>query len=160
MMDDRAFVSYLEDHLAGSEAGRSTVRRIRRDHVADEVGLAMARFDLQFEEEQRSLRTAIQRLDDRPSPSLVTQAIGLTSSLLVWARRTALPEPVPSLLEDLEALAVGVWGKRLLWGAIARKAAEDPRLSDIEIERLVEMAEAQEIELLRLRDAELDTLAA
>ncbi|MGZ8631729.1 MAG: hypothetical protein ACXWZF_12310 [Actinomycetota bacterium] len=71
-----------------------------------------------------------------------------------------ISEPVPSLLEDLEALAVGVWGKRLLWGATARKAAEDRRLVDIEIERLVEMAEAQEIELLRLRDAELDTLMA
>lgn len=42
-----------------------------------------------------------------------------------------------------------------MWGALARRAMEDTSLADIEIERLVEQAEAQELEILRLRDDEL-----
>ena len=71
--------------------------------------------------------------------------LGLAAGLATTARRVVMPEPVPSLLEDLESLAVGVWGKRLLWGALARRAMEDSRLADIEVEVLVEQAEAQEL---------------
>lgn len=116
----------------------------------------MVRLEVQIEDEQRSLRTAIARLGGTvSSPGLVGQVLGLAAGLASTARRVVMPEPVPSLLEDLESLAVGVWGKRLLWGALARRAMEDTSLADIEIERLVEQAEAQELEILRLRDDEL-----
>jgi hypothetical protein len=83
---------------------------------------------------------------------VVTRAIGLSSSVVIWARNLLIPQPAPMLVEDLEALAVGIWGKRLLWGAIARRAGVDPRLADVPVERLAESAEQQEIEVLRLRD--------
>jgi hypothetical protein len=162
MIDDRSFVSYLEDHLAGSHAGLGTVRRLRDRHPADGIGLTMARFEHQIEVEQRALQVAISRLGGGAGPSLIAHAVGAVGSVAAIARRIMVPEPVPSTLEDLEALAVGVWGKRLLWGALARKASEDDRLTDIgiDIESLIDQAEAQEIELLRLRDGELDTLAS
>jgi hypothetical protein len=152
-MDDRIFASYLEDHLVGSGAGLTVARRLRRGHPGGELGAAMLRLEVQIEDEQRALRTAIERLGGAASgPGLVGRVMGLAAGVVTTARRVVLPEPVPSLLEDLESLAVGVWGKRLLWGALARRAMEDPRLADIEIERLVEQAEAQELEILRLRD--------
>jgi hypothetical protein len=116
----------------------------------------MLRLEVQIEEEQQALRTAIDRLGGTDSgPGLVGQVLGLAAGAATAARRLLIPERVPSLLEDLESLAVGIWGKRLLWGALARRAMEDTRLADIEIERLVEQAEAQELEILRLRDDEL-----
>jgi hypothetical protein len=155
-MDDRAFAAYLEDHLAGSGVGLTVARRLRRAHLGDEIGSAMLRLEIQIEDEQRALRTAIARLGGSESgPGLVGQVMGLAAGLAMTARRVVMPEPVPTLLEDLETLAVGVWGKRLLWGALARRAMEDTRLADIEIEVLVEQAEAQELEILRLRDDEL-----
>lgn len=155
-MDDRAFTAYLEDHLVGSGVGLTVARRLRRAHLGDEIGSAMLRLEIQIEDEQRALRTAIARLGGAGSgPGLVGQVVGLAAGLATAVRRVVVPEPVPSLLEDLETLAVGVWGKRLLWGALARRAMEDPRLADIEIEVLVEQAEAQELEILRLRDDQL-----
>jgi len=159
-MDDRTFASYLEDHLAGSEPGLTIARRLRRAHLGNELGAAMLRLEVQIEDEQQVLRTAIVRLGGTVSgPGLIGQVLGLAAGLATTARRVVLPEPVPSLLEDLEALAVGVWGKRLLWGALARRAMEDPRLADIEIEELVEQAESQELEILRLRDEELQPVS-
>jgi hypothetical protein len=155
-MDDRTFAAYLEDHLVGSGAGLTVARRLRRAHPGDEIGAAMLRLEVQIEEEQQALRTAIDRLGGTESgPGLVGQVLGLAAGAATAARRLLIPERVPSLLEDLESLAVGIWGKRLLWGALARRAMEDTRLADIEIERLVEQAEAQELEILRLRDDEL-----
>ncbi len=155
-MDDRTFAAYLEDHLVGSGAGLTVARRLRRAHPGDEIGAAMLRLEVQIEDEQRALRTAIVRLGGSASgPGLIGQVMGLAAGLATAARRVVIPEPVPSLLEDLESLAVGVWGKRLLWGALARRAMEDARLADIEVEVLVEQAEAQEFEILRLRDDEL-----
>ena len=120
----------------------------------------MLRLEVQIEDEQRALRTAISRLGGMASgPGLLGQVMGLAAGLATAARRVVIPEPVPSLLEDLESLAVGVWGKRLLWGALARRAMEDARLADIEIEVLVEQAEAQEFEILRLRDDELQPVS-
>lgn len=155
-MDDRTFAAYLEDHLAGSGAGLTVVRRLRRAHPGEEIGAAMVRLEVQIEDEQRALRTAIARLGGSASgPGPVGAVLGVAAGLATTARRVLLPEPVPSVFEDLETLAVGVWGKRLMWGALARRAMEDSSLADIEIERLVEQAEAQELEILRLRDDEL-----
>lgn len=159
-MDDRDFAAYLEDHLVGSGAGLTVVRRLRRAHPGDDIGAAMLRLEVQIEHEQRTLRTAIARLGGTVSgPGLVGQVLGLAAGLATAARRVVMPEPVPTLLEDLESLAVGVWGKRLLWGALARRLMQDSRLADIEIEMLVEQAEAQELEILRLRDDELQPVS-
>jgi hypothetical protein len=159
-MEVSRFVPYLQEHLAGSEAGSRIVRSLKRQHPHDDLGEVMSRFERQFDEEQDVLRTVIHRLGDGSGPSIVALMFGLAGSVVAVAQRIVVGEPTPSLLEQLESLAVGVWGKRLLWGAIARRASEDPRLADIEIDRLIEMAESQEIDLLRLRDAELGALAA
>jgi len=159
-MDGSRFVSYLQEHLAASEAGSKMVSSLRRSKDYDNLGEVMTRFEQQFGEEQQVLRTAIDRLGGGSAPSITAQVFGLAGSIVAVARRIVCAEPARSPLEELESLAVGVWAKRLLWGAIARKASEDPRLADIEIDRLIDMAESQEIELLRLRDAELATLAA
>lgn len=159
-MEAFRFVSYLEDHLAASEAGSKIVSSLRRSNAYDDVGEVMTRFEQQFGEEQEVLRTVIDRLGGGSAPSLTAQVFGLAGSIVGVARRIVFAERAPSLLEELESLAVGVWAKRLLWGAIARKASEDPRLADIEIDRLIETAESQEIDLLRLRDSELAILTA
>ena len=159
-MDASRFVPYLEDHMAGSVAGSRIVGSLMRQHPYDDLGDAMTRLEQQFDEEQEVLRTVIHRLGGGSAPSITAQVFGLAGSMVAVARRIVVAEPAPSRFEQLESLAVGVWGKRLLWGAIARQASEDPRLADIEIDRLIEMAESQEIDLLRLRDEELVKLAA
>jgi hypothetical protein len=57
----------------------------------------------------------------------------------------------PGTFADLEALAIGVWGKRLLWGTLSRLADVDKRLGELPLDDLIADAERQEVELLRLR---------
>jgi hypothetical protein len=160
---DERFVAYLEDHLVGSEAALTVARRLRRRHAHEEIGDVMETIVPAIEREQQVVRDVISFL--RPTAERVsvsgligTVAAGATTVLTVLRR--SLPEPVPSVLEDLESLAIGVWGKRLLWGALMRMALADPRVEELDPEGLAREAEEQERLLLRLRDDELDRLLA
>jgi hypothetical protein len=154
-VDAPEFVAYLEDHLAGSEAGLSIARRLRRRHAGSEVGASMEDLIDDIGSDQQVLRETIAVLRGSvAAPSVLSRAVGAATSVAAWVRRS-LPQRVPSLLEDLEALAIGVWGKRLLWGALARQATVDPRLEGFPFEVLAARAEEQERLLLRLRDEAL-----
>ena len=102
----------------------------------------------------RSLRTALDILGE--GESVLTRSVGAMGGMLTWLRDAAPVGSAPTLLEDLEALAIGVWGKRLLWGTLARVAAYDPRLAVLDADRLAAQAETEEREILRLRSAEID----
>jgi hypothetical protein len=67
----------------------------------------------------------------------------------VIGRVAAAPAPRP--FSDLEMLAIGVWGKRLLWGALKELSDVDDRIAELPIDQLTDQAERQEVELLRLR---------
>jgi hypothetical protein len=77
---------------------------------------------------------------------------GIALSLVAWGRDLLPSGARPTLAEELEVLAMGVWGKRLLWGALARVAESDPRFEDLDLEALTARAEDHERELLRLRE--------
>ena len=67
---------------------------------------------------------------------------------------------LPAEVAELEALAIGIWGKRLLWGTLNKLAEIDERFSTVPTDALSDRAERQEIEMLRLRqDAILPSFA-
>lgn len=153
-MDDARLRTYLNDHLAGASAAVWALVRLAADHAGDELGppLAQLRDDIRMDRE--ALRDALDRLP--AGESVWKRALGVAGGVVAWGRN-ALPigsRPTPA--EELEALAIGVWGKRLLWGTMTRVAEHDERFADLDVEQLTERAEAQEKELLRLRDRFLD----
>jgi hypothetical protein len=149
-MNDRAFAVYLNDHLAGSSTALWTTARLAATHRDDAIGQFLSTFRHQLVDERNAIRSLLERLPAQES--VVKRTIGVVGAALIWTR-AALPLPgTPSMLEDLESLAIGVWGKRLLWGTLARVAAADDRFADIDVERLARLAEDQERELVRLRD--------
>jgi hypothetical protein len=87
---------------------------------------------------------------------MLTRSVGSVGGMLTWLRDAAPIGSAPTLLEDLEVLAIGVWGKRLLWGTLARATTHDPRLAVLDADRLACQAEAEERELLRLRSDEIE----
>lgn len=146
----RALRPYLEDHLVGSEVGLRTARRLQRGAHGDLRAYAQELVS-RIPEEQRVLRAAIDAAGLTVQPvELAARAFGAASSLGVWARRT-LPEPVPSTLEDLEAMIVGVRGKRLLWDTMVRVAAADPSFDRWPFAGLEAEAEEQERRLVEFR---------
>jgi hypothetical protein len=152
-MDERALSRYLQDHLAGSDAGLAIASRLAERHAGTDVGASMERLAGEIRSEQEIVRAAIGRLPTRPDP--VKRAMGMIAA----AGRLAgsLPfVPEPSIIEDLEALAVGVWGKRLLWGAMTRVAGSEGGFDDFDLDELAASAEDQEREILRLRQDALE----
>jgi hypothetical protein len=153
-MDAKSFATYLNDHLGGSEAALMITGRLAEEHGEDEVGSYMRTLQTEIEEGQAAIRTALEIVGE--GEGMLARGVGVVGGMLTWLRDAAPIGNAPTLLEDLEALAIGVWGKRLLWGTMARAASYDPRLAVVDTDRLAAQAEAEERELLRLRSDEID----
>lgn len=153
-MDDARLRTYLNDHLAGASAAVWTLVRMAADHRDDELGAPLAELRDQISMDRDALRDAVGRLP--AGESAWKRAVGAVGSLAGWARNLLPDSSRPSPAEELEALAIGVWGKRLLWGTMTRVAERDRRFADLDVDELAERADAQEKELLRLRDRFLD----
>ena len=153
-MDEKSFAGYLNDHLGASEGALRITERLVEQHGEDEIGTSMRTLQTEIEEGQAAIRTALDLVDE--GESVLTRSVGAMSGMLMWLRDAAPIGSAPTLLEDLEALAIGVWGQRLLWGTVARATTFDPRLAVLDADRLADQAEAAERELLRLRSAEID----
>lgn len=147
-MDHTQLRRYLEDHVAGADVGLRIASRLEHDYPGTQVAVVMTRMSGDIRTERAIVVDALGRLDASPDP--VRRAMGLVGSLGRLAG--SLPfVPGPSLLEDLEALAVGVWGKRLLWGALGRVQESEGGFDGIDLDALASAAEEQEKELLELR---------
>lgn len=152
-MDDARLRTYLNDHLAGASAAVWTFVRLAADHAGDELGEPLADLRDQVATDRDTLRGLLGRLPS--GESSWKRALGAAGAIVAWGRNL-LPTARPTPAEELEALAIGVWGKRLLWGTMTRVVERDPRFADLDVEELIERAEEQEKELLRLRDRFLD----
>ena len=106
----------------------------------------------EIEEDQTSLRDLLRRLGETESATKKT--LGWLSEKLGVARRTLSPgyEPELAMLEDLEALALGIQGKLGLWRALAIAAPAQPALQGLDLLHLQERARNQyeRVEALRL----------
>ena len=152
-VDAQRFAGYLNDHLGGSEVALKITDRLIEEHGDDDVGVYMRGFHGEIEE-------ARPRSGPRSTSSIRREhpheERGDRRRTGPWVRDASPVGSAPTLLEDLEALAIGVWGKRLLWGTLARAAVYDPRFRALEIDRLTAQADAEERDLLRLRGDEID----
>jgi hypothetical protein len=113
--DDRrqAFITYLRDHLTGADAAIQTVAHLAESHRDAPEGALFASLHEQLEADHAVVRSLLADLgaSSRSIRRLAGRAAGV-------ALRTADGEPGDlSLFRALEALAVGIQGKRCLWRA-------------------------------------------
>ena len=112
--DDHALSTYLERHLSGSDVAVRLVDGLLGRASDQEERDFLERFSRELEDERAVLHSIIDGLDH--DQGLVQRGMGIATGVAAMAK-AALPGS-PDELEALEALAVGVWGKRLLWGAL------------------------------------------
>ncbi len=146
---------YLNDHLGGSAGGIELARRLCRSNKDAEYGPPLEDIVRQIEEDIASLRDIMARLgveEDRikQAGAWAAEKVGrlkLNGQLLGYS-------PLSRMVE-LEGLTLGVAGKRSLWVALHTTHGQDPRLSGVDLERLIERAgdQRQTLERLRLRAA-------
>ncbi len=152
-MDDRLLGIYLNDHLAGATAGLELARRTARQNREGKLGKPLGQLAEQIEEDRGSLVSVMQRLS-------VSANVAKTSFAWLAVRVGSLKlnghvlsySPL-SLLEELEALRLGVEGKLCLWQTLKDTRGSDPRLEGVELDDLALRAKSQRDELETMRVA-------
>jgi hypothetical protein len=108
----QSLITYLRDHLTGSDVALRVVHRLGSTHQSTEDGPLFRRLSKEFEEDRAVVRTVLTQLG--ASRRSIKRAAGYASGAILSVTAGGEPGDL-SLLRTLEALAIGVQGKRCLW---------------------------------------------
>jgi hypothetical protein len=111
----QALIAYLRDHLTGSDVALRVVHRLGSTHQGTEDGTSFRRLSKEFDEDRAVVRTLLTQLG--ASGRSITRAAGYASGTVLSVTAGGEPGDL-SLLRTLEALAIGVQGKRCMWRAL------------------------------------------
>jgi hypothetical protein len=133
---------YLNDHLAGAAAAIRLAERCRARDPDSELGRHLRSLVGEIEEDRAVLERVIEAGGGSPNQVKRATAVGLE---LLSNLRMSLPmlgpgPPEAARLEEVEALCLGVEGKRLMWRALA--STQDP-VHGADFESLERRAQAQ-----------------
>ena len=146
--------TYLNDHLAGSEAGLELIARLADDYPDTEFSDGLRSLHAEIEEDQQQLKRLLERVSD--GGSTIKQAAGWVAEKLTRLKLGLTTAEPLALFEALEALSLGILGKRALWRALAVIAADTFDVGDVnraELERRA-LDQWERVEALRLQSAE------
>jgi hypothetical protein len=151
-MANEYLATYLNDHLAGSVVALELLEHLE----AAQAGTAVARILAQLRADIVADRQELEALFDRLNfaKSRPRQATAwLTEKMAELKLRLDDPSAgALRLLEGLEAVQIGIEGKRALWRALAATAEYVPELRALDYARLEQRALEQHrrVEALRL----------
>jgi hypothetical protein len=154
-MADEHIAIYLNDHLAGSVAALELLEQLLEDYS----NTPLERF---FEELRTDITADRQELESLMERLNVTESRTRKASAWLAGKfaelKLRLDDPAGGelrLFESLEALSLGIEGKRSLWLALAVAAEDAPSLQLLDYEHLVRRAEEQRarVETKRLEAA-------
>jgi hypothetical protein len=134
---------YLRDHRAGALAAVALLEQLEETHA----GSPLARFAEQLRTEVTADVRELDALMERMGigAGLVRNAGGWLAQKVaeVKVRLDDSGDGALRLLETLEALALGIDGKRALWGALSAAAERTPSLAHLDYARLRQRADIQ-----------------
>ena len=127
-----SLVAYLRDHLGGADAAIHVVRRLATTYEGTADGRLFRRLADEFERDRAAVRVVLAQLGaSERSPKRVA---GRAAATLLGFTAGGRPGQL-SLLRTLEALAIGIQGKRCMWRALqALDRARTTRVNFVELE--------------------------
>lgn len=141
---------YLNDHLAGANAGVTLFRRATASHRGSDIGAELVELTTQAEEDLDALRTLMHRLGIEENKAMTTLGrIGAELGRLKPNGFVVRRSPLSSVVE-LEALRDAVAAKIAGWQVLRAVAAHDNRVTREELETLLERAQDQAERLYQL----------
>jgi hypothetical protein len=146
-MNERLLGIYLNDHLAGSVVGGEIARRCLGRNRGSPLGEFLARLVTEIDEDRASLEKLMADLGIQQNPVKRWAAFALEKAGWLKLNGGLFQYSDLSRLEELEALGLGLEGKRSLWRALAEAAPSDPRLDTQEMYKLADRASRQREEL-------------
>jgi hypothetical protein len=115
---------YLNDHLGGSTVGLELVRRAAGEYRGSELGDFLTQLAGEIEEDRETLRELMDDLgvvEDKVK--IVVGWVGEKAGRLKPNGHFLSRSPLSPVVE-LEALSLGIEGKRLMWVALREAAGE------------------------------------
>jgi hypothetical protein len=147
---ERALCVYLNDHLAGSEAALELLARLAETAGEDAARAAFTSLRAEIESDQKQLEALLARVGG--GPSTVKRALGwLAEKVARLKLGSAASGASFALFESLEALALGIEGKRSLWRALGSLVDVEPALAELDLAGLMRRADEQHGEVERWR---------
>jgi hypothetical protein len=146
-------LGYLNDHLAGAAAARQHVDRMQSREPESEFGHVLQALGGEIGEDRDVLERVIAALGGSANPVKRASALGaeMLASLRMQMPVLGAGSSEAARLEEIEALSLGIEGKRLLWTALGEVAASEPRLSGFDFASLASRARDQRDRLERFR---------
>ena len=126
-----ALIAYLRDHLSGSDVAVGVVHRlVSTDHNVVDRPL-FQRLAKEFEEDRSVVRAVLNELG--ASGRSIKRAAGVASGAVLGVTAGGAPGEL-SLLRTLEALSIGVQGKRCMWRALQNLRPSPGGMDFVELE--------------------------
>jgi hypothetical protein len=160
-MTNEALATYLNDHLAGAVAALELLEQLESERAGSDEARSLARVRNEIEADRQELeglmdQLGVARSAPRQATAWLTEKISELKLFIDDPGHGALRR-----LEALEAISLGIEGKRGLWRALGAAAENAPALASPEYARLERRAAEQRdlVEGLRLEAAK-EALAA
>jgi hypothetical protein len=147
--------TYLNDHLGGAAGGLALIETLSGQGHTAEFERDVESVRNEIEADRESLRRVMETL--RVTQGVVKQAGAHVAAKAVSAKTSTIltrDEDFSRLLA-LEALCIGIAGKKAAW--LALQAAPHPALADVDFDRLITRADEQRA---RLEPHRLEAAAA
>ena len=153
-MADELLETYLNDHLAGSEAALGGIERHLEEDPGGLGAAHLKRLLPEIRKDQALLKDLIRRIGGGESGVKKAGAWLVERASRLKLGGTIDSDPL-GLVEAFETLALGVHGKGLLWRLMESIYSDDVRFSDLNFGELEDRAARQhdEVEALRLEAA-------
>ncbi|MBC7923348.1 MAG: hypothetical protein H7Z75_19905 [Ferruginibacter sp.] len=151
-MNSEHLATYLNDHLAGSVAVLDLLAHLETAHANTDTGRFAAQLRADIGADRQELETLMERLHLAESLPRKAAAWLAEKATQLKLRLDDTAGGTLHLLETLDAVAVGIEGKRALWHALAAAAGEVSALRGIDYEALSARAVEQRrrVEAVRL----------
>lgn len=154
-MADEFLGIYLNDHLAGALVALELLQHLERAYSGHAVEQFATALRADIEDDRRELRQLMRQLNVAESRARQATAWVAERVTLMKLRLDDWAAGDFRLFEALEALALGIEGKRALWVALAEAAQRAPVLRLLDYDRLVRRAveQRERVEARRLATA-------
>ena len=150
-MAGKAMDVYLNDHLAGSMMGTDLAEQIAEMAEGTPLGAVMTSLSAEIEQDRQVLSDLMDALGTSKNP--IKQATGWLAEKASRPKFSGLTSGDPKLgtFMALEALMIGVEGKMSLWKVLKEVPDSYEPLKSMDLDNLIEKAEAQRDALERER---------
>jgi uncharacterized protein YukE len=144
--------TYLNDHLAGSVAAIELLEKVIEHHSEDRFGKIFSDWRNDIQADQETLRNLMRKLGAEES---AIRKAGAWVAEKFSRIKIGDPDDSAGLLQALEALALGITGKRLLWRSLRAITSNFVPLQGTDFGKLEKRAQDQfeQVETLRLEMA-------